>query len=180
MLYWDILSRLWYYWYLAKSPFLVGRFKMFEGRALTWCSPPRHVLRVLSLTCQASARARFTVETASHRQSSQQDELRPACRKEWPYCVSWRPMRMSCMIFMKQEKTQPALREPIANSIQFEHDDMNSKMPQICVCVCVMPAQLSQQALPPSGACVCVRVCVCLCVCACVCVCVHPASTGHG
>ena len=45
-------------------------------------------------------------------------------------------MRMSCMIFMKQEKTQPALREPIANSIQFEHDDMNSKMPQICVCVC--------------------------------------------
>ena len=72
---------------------------------------------------------------------------------------------------MKQEKTQPALREPIANSIQFEHDDMNAKMPQICVCVCVMPAQLSQQALPPSGA------CVCVCVCVCVRVCVKPVIT---
>ena len=30
---------------------------------------------------------------------------------------------MSCMIFMKQEKTQPALREASGSSIQFEHDD---------------------------------------------------------
>ena len=49
--------------------------------ALTWCAPPENVLRVL--TCQASARVRFTVKaTAWHRQSGQQDnEFRPACGK---------------------------------------------------------------------------------------------------
>ena len=91
-----IEQMVWCHWYLAKSLFLVGMLGAYLMR------PTGNVLRVLNLTCQASARVRFT---ESNRLTSTK---RPA--RQWTsscsskrmallllYAVSRRSMRMSCI-----------------------------------------------------------------------------------